>query len=126
MSKTKPVEAIIEAYSVGQRHFGENYVKELEEKARDPKILETCKEIKWHFIGHLQRNKINKIIKLPGLHMIQTIDSEKLAEAVNTSWKTSRMETEGKLRILLQVNTSGEPFFDDLHVLEFTENFIYR
>lgn len=50
VSKTKPVEAIIDAYDVGQRHFGENYVQELEEKASDPKILEHCKDIKWHFM----------------------------------------------------------------------------
>lgn len=108
MSKTKPAEAIIDAYNAGQRHFGENYVKELEEKATDQKILDNCKDIHWHFIGHLQRNKINKIIKLPGLHMIQTIDSEKIAEAVNNSWEKNRLETDGKLKVLIQVNTSGE------------------
>lgn len=108
VSKTKPVDMIIDAYNVGQRHFGENYVKELEEKASDPKILEHCKDIQWHFIGHLQRNKINKIIKLQGMHMIQTIDSEKLAEAVNTSWEKNRLETDGRLKVLIQVNTSGE------------------
>lgn len=83
-------------------------MQELVEKANDPKILENCKEIKWHFIGHLQRNKVNKIIKLPGLYMIQTIDNEKLAEAVNNSWQSNRKETEGKLKVLIQVNTSGE------------------
>lgn len=108
VSKTKPVEDIIDAYNVGQRHFGENYVKELEEKAVHPKILESCKDIKWHFIGHLQRNKINKIIKLPGLHMIQTIDSEKLAEAVNKAWEKNRLETDAKLKVFIQVNSSAE------------------
>lgn len=108
VGKTKPVEAIIEAYSVGQRHFAENYVQELVEKASDSKILENCKDIKWHFIGHLQRNKINKIIKLQGLHKIQTVDSEKLAEAVNNAWEKNRLETEGKLKVLIQVNSSGE------------------
>jgi PLP dependent protein len=108
VSKTKPVEAIIDAYSVGQRDFGENYVQEIVDKASDPKILENCKDIKWHFIGHLQRNKVNKIIKLPGLSMIQTIDSEKLAEAVNSSWEKNRLETDGKLKVLIQVNTSKE------------------
>lgn len=108
MSKTKPVETIIEAYNVGQRHFGENYVKELEEKANDPKILEQCKDIKWHFIGHLQRNKINKVIKLPGLYMVETIDSTKLAEAVNLSWEKTRSEADEKLRVMIQVNSSGE------------------
>lgn len=61
VSKTKPVESILEVYSTGQRHFGENYVQELHQKANDEKILEHCKDIKWHFIGHLQRNKIPKV-----------------------------------------------------------------
>lgn len=108
VSKLKPAETIIEAYNVGQRHFGENYVKELEEKANDPKILEHCKDIRWHFIGHLQRNKINKVLKLPGLYMVETIDSPKLAEAVNSSWEKTRFETDGKLRVMIQVNSSGE------------------
>lgn len=46
MSKTKPVEAILEAYDAGQRHFGENYVQELSEKATNSVILEKCKDIK--------------------------------------------------------------------------------
>lgn len=99
---------IIDAYNAGQRQFGENYVKELVEKASDPKILEQCKDIKWHFIGHLQRNKINHIIKLQGLHMIETIDSEKLAEAVNKAWEKTRLETDGPLKVLIQINTSAE------------------
>lgn len=61
VSKTKPVEMIIDAYSVGQRHFGENYVQELVEKSQHPDILAQCPDIKWHFIGHLQNNKINKV-----------------------------------------------------------------
>lgn len=108
VGKLKPVEAIIEAYSAGQRHFGENYVKELEEKATDPKILEHCKDIKWHFIGHLQGNKINKIIKVPNLHLVQTVDSEKLAESLNKAWQKNRLETEGKLKVLIQLNSSAE------------------
>jgi PLP dependent protein len=108
VSKTKPVEAILEAYSVGQRHFGENYIQELEEKSNDPKILENCKDIKWHFIGHLQTNKVKKMAKIPNIHMIQTIHSEKLADNLNKLWEKEKLETEGKLKVLIQVNTSGE------------------
>lgn len=68
VSKTMPVEKIVDAYSAGQRHFGENYVQELEEKGTNPVLLEQCKEIKWHFIGHLQRNKINKVV-LVSVHL---------------------------------------------------------
>lgn len=61
VSKTKPVELILSAYECGQRHFGENYVQELCEKAADSRIEQSCPDIKWHFIGHLQSNKINKV-----------------------------------------------------------------
>ncbi|ETN62531.1 proline synthetase associated protein [Anopheles darlingi] len=111
VSKTKPIELILDAYSVGQRHFGENYVQELVEKANDERILEQCKDIRWHFIGHLQSNKINKILNLPNLHMIQTVHSTKLAEGLNKAWeklKTEHPETQAKLNVLVQINTSGE------------------
>uniref|UniRef100_U5ET25 Pyridoxal phosphate homeostasis protein n=1 Tax=Corethrella appendiculata TaxID=1370023 RepID=U5ET25_9DIPT len=110
VSKTKPIELILDAYSVGQRDFGENYVKELVEKATNSQILEQCKDIRWHFIGHLQRNKINKIVNLPGLSMIQTVDSEKLADSLNTAWGKLKTGQPGKenLEILIQINTSDE------------------
>ncbi|XP_045475570.1 pyridoxal phosphate homeostasis protein [Harmonia axyridis] len=107
VSKTKPVESIIEAYEAGQRHFGENYVQELEEKAYNKQILEKCKEIKWHFIGHLQGNKVNKVVNVPNLYIIETVDSQKLARKLNNSC-TSSGEGNSKLRVFIQVNTSGE------------------
>lgn len=51
VSKLKPIEDIIEIYNAGHRHFGENYVKELEEKSKSEEIIKNCPEIKWHFIG---------------------------------------------------------------------------
>lgn len=108
VSKTKTVEDIIEAYSNGeQQHFGENYAKELAEKGTHKLLLDNCPNIKWHFIGNLQRNNVNKIIDLPGLYMIETVDSEKLAAAVDRSWG-SRGRPGEKLRVLVQVNTSHE------------------
>ncbi|KAI5645703.1 pyridoxal phosphate homeostasis protein [Phthorimaea operculella] len=107
VSKIKPVPLIVQAYEGGQRHFGENYVNELAEKAIDPQILDKCKEIKWHFIGHLQTNKINKLLGSPNLFMVETIDSEKLADSVNKQWTKIRKE-EKKLNVMVQVNTSGE------------------
>lgn len=53
---------IVDAYSVGQRHFGENYVKELFEKSTNELLHQQCSEIKWHFIGHVQSNQVNKVI----------------------------------------------------------------
>lgn len=107
VSKTKPKDVVIQAYEAGQRSFGENYVKEILEKGHDEEVLAKCPEIKWHFIGHLQSNKINKLITVPNLHIIETIDSLKLATAVNNAWVRSHPAGE-KLNIFLQVNTSGE------------------
>ncbi|XP_034487904.1 pyridoxal phosphate homeostasis protein [Drosophila innubila] len=108
VSKTKPAECIIEAYNAGQRHFGENYVQELVEKSQHPDILSKCPEIKWHLIGHLQSNKINKVLKLPNLHMIQTVDSEKLANSLDAAWSKVQPTPSEPLRVLVQINTSEE------------------
>ncbi|VVD03066.1 unnamed protein product [Leptidea sinapis] len=107
VSKIKPVPMIIEAYKAGQRHFGENYVNELSEKANDPQILDQCKEIKWHFIGHLQTNKINKLLQSPNLYIVETVDSEKLADNVNKQWEKFR-NSDSRLNVMVQVNTSAE------------------
>jgi PLP dependent protein len=76
VSKTKPIEAIQELYDLGQRDFGENYVQELVDKYEA-----LPKDIRWHFIGHLQTNKVKYIA--PFVHLIHGIDSEKLLIEVN-------------------------------------------
>lgn len=76
VSKTKPVSDIQEMYHLGQRDFGENYVQELVEKQA---LLPA--DIRWHFIGHLQSNKVKYII--PFVHLIQGIDSLSLLKEVN-------------------------------------------
>ena len=76
VSKTKPVEDILELYNLGQRDFGENYVQELLEKYQ-----QLPKDIRWHFIGHLQSNKAKLIA--PFVHLIQSVDSEKLLKEIN-------------------------------------------
>lgn len=76
VSKTKPNELIQEAYSSGQRIFGENKAQELKNKAE---VLP--KDIEWHFIGHLQRNKVKYIA--PYASLIHSIDSIKLLIEVN-------------------------------------------
>lgn len=105
VSKKKTVYDIIEAYNAGQRHFGENYVQELEEKANSEKILAQCPDIKWHFIGHLQSNKAKKVANLPNMYAIETVDSKKLAELLDNFMKTK----DSKLNVMIQVNTSLEP-----------------
>lgn len=70
VSKTKPVEMIIDAYSAGQRHFGENYVKELYEKSTNELIHAQCPDIRWHFIGHVQSSSVNKVTRnLLNIHL---------------------------------------------------------
>ncbi|KAH9643468.1 hypothetical protein HF086_017249 [Spodoptera exigua] len=107
VSKIKPASLIVEAYEHGQREFGENYVNELAEKASDPLVLEKCKDIKWHFIGHLQTNKINKLLGSPNLYMVETVHSEKLADNLNKQWPKFRKNDE-KLPVMVQINTSAE------------------
>jgi PLP dependent protein len=76
VSKTKPVEDIMEAYDAGQRLFGENNVQELAEKYEH-----LPKDIEWHLIGHLQTNKIKYIA--PFISMIESVDSIKLLTEIN-------------------------------------------
>ncbi|CAF0729099.1 unnamed protein product [Didymodactylos carnosus] len=91
VSKTKPIEAIVELYKCGQYTFGENYVQELEEKANNEQIKRECPDIRWHYIGHLQRNKCNRIVKIPNLECIQTIDSIQLADSLNNACKNVQL-----------------------------------
>ncbi len=104
VTKTKPVEMILCAHKQGQRHFGENYVQELVEKSQHPLMAQL--DICWHFIGHLQRNKCNNLVACPHLWAVETVDSERLASTLNASWE--RKGTDQKLRVFVQVNTSGE------------------
>ncbi|XP_054766315.2 pyridoxal phosphate homeostasis protein-like [Lytechinus pictus] len=106
VSKTKPVSMILEAYQTGQRNFGENYVQELVDKSHDATIREQCTDIRWHYIGHLQSNKVKKLLSSPNLYMVETVDSRKLASELEKHW--SKETDRGTLRVFVQVNTSGE------------------
>ncbi len=97
VSKTKPVEEILELYQLGQRDFGENYVQELEEKYE-----QLPKDIRWHFIGHLQSNKVKLIA--PFVFLIQSVDSEKLLKEINKQAK----KNERTIDCLLQVHIAKE------------------
>lgn len=101
VSKTKSAEKIREAIEQGCTIFGENYIKESEEKW--PDILKDSPEIKLHFIGHLQSNKAANAVKL--FDCIQTLDSEKLALALKKETTKQQKNTE----IFIQVNISEEP-----------------
>ncbi len=94
---TQDIEVLKRLYEDGQRAFGENRVQDMENKV---KALEDL-PIEWHFIGNLQKNKINKLLKLNPF-MIQSINSYELAEAINK-------RTDKPVRCLLEINSSKEP-----------------
>ncbi|AGA78483.1 YggS family pyridoxal phosphate-dependent enzyme [Echinicola vietnamensis] len=97
VSKTKPVSDIQEAYDAGIRHFGENKVQELTEK--QPQLPD---DIRWHMIGHLQRNKVKYIA--PFIHLIHGVDSFKLLKEINKqAQKADRV-----IACLLQVHIAKE------------------
>ena len=97
VSKTKPTEKISDLYVRGQRAFGENRVQELVEKQA---LLPN--DIEWHFIGHLQRNKVKYIA--PFVHLIHSIDSLKLLREVDKQGK----KLGRKIEILLQIHIATE------------------
>lgn len=97
VSKTKPMQDIEEAYGLGQRNFGENKVQEMAEKA-----AALPKDIKWHMIGHVQRNKIKYMADF--VHLIHGVDSLKtLKEIDKQGLKHNR-----KISVLLQVKIAQE------------------
>jgi pyridoxal phosphate enzyme (YggS family) len=97
VSKIRPVSEIMELYNLGQRDFGENYVQELVDKA-----AQLPKDINWHFIGHLQSNKVKYIA--PFVHLIHGVDSLNLLKEINKQGaKNGRI-----IDILLQVHIAQE------------------
>ena len=97
VSKTKPVNMLQEIYDHGCRHFGENKVQELVEKYE---VLP--KDIKWHMIGHLQRNKVKYIVDKAAL--IHSVDSFRLAEEISKEALKKQIEVD----ILIEVNVAEE------------------
>jgi pyridoxal phosphate enzyme (YggS family) len=97
VSKTKPIELIKNAYDCGQRDFGENKVQELVNKFE---ILP--KDIKWHMIGHLQRNKVKYIA--PFVYLIHSVDSVRLLNEINKQAKKNNKT----ISVLLQIDISDD------------------
>lgn len=97
VSKTKPVEDLKEAYACGVRYFGENKVQEIMDK-----YLQMPADVKWHMIGHLQRNKVKYIIDKAA--MIHSVDSLRLAETIQTEAAKHQVS----VPILLEVNVAEE------------------
>ena len=97
VSKTKPVEQLMEAYNSGQRIFGENKVQEL---CKKQEVMP--KDIEWHMIGHLQRNKVKYLV--PFVSLIHSVDSLRLAEEI--SKEASKIGR--TIPILIEVNIAKE------------------
>jgi PLP dependent protein len=97
VSKTKPPEDIRELYGLGQRDFGENYVQELTEKQ-----VELPQDIRWHFLGHLQSNKVKYIASF--VHLIHGVDSLKLLKEIDKQ----ALRSQRVIDCLLQVHIARE------------------
>ena len=97
VSKFHANEAIMQAYDCGERDFGESRVQELL-----PKYEELPKDIRWHFIGHLQTNKVKQIV--PFVHMIHSVDSLRLLETINREAE----KIQRRVKVLLEVHVAKE------------------
>ncbi len=97
VSKFHPVSMIREAYDAGQRRFGESRVQELLEK-----IPQLPEDIEWHFIGHLQTNKVKQLIGKTSL--IESVDSERLLDLIDSESRKAGVTT----RVLMQVHVAKE------------------
>ena len=107
VSKTYPIDAILEAYSFGQRIFGENKVQELV-----PKFEALPKDIQWHLIGHLQTNKVKFIA--PFVDLIHSVDSLKLLKEINKEG----LKNKRVIPVLLQIFIADEETKFGLNLLE--------
>ena len=104
VTKYSPIEDVILAYEAHQYDFGENRVADLKEKAEYFKKAELTK-VRWHFIGHLQSNKVRELLKVPNLYAIHSIDSISLLEELIKR----ENDFQGKeLKLFFQVKTSNE------------------
>ena len=112
VSKTKSTEKIKEIYYLGHRDFGENKVQELVKKHED-----LPKDINWHMIGKLQRNKVKYIA--PFIHLIHSVDSERLLNQINKEGdKNNRI-----INVLLQIKISNDPLKTGFEYSELVDMF---
>jgi len=109
VSKQKPADAVRAAYAAGQRDFGENYVQELVKKAE---ALKDLADVRWHMIGHLQRNKVRMLT--PHAAVVHSVDSERLAEELGKRanplppGRRAFDLGDDRLAVLVEVNVAGE------------------
>jgi pyridoxal phosphate enzyme (YggS family) len=114
VSKTKPVKLLMEAYDAGVRDFGENKVQEIQEK--QPQMPS---DVRWHMIGHLQRNKVKYIAEF--VHLIHGVDSFRLLREIEKQGK----KVNRKIPVLLQIHIAEEESkfgFDREELFEMLQN----
>lgn len=102
VSKFHPVDAILQAYDAGQRIFAENRPQELKSKVETLDQMGRGTDIQWHFIGHLQTNKLKMV--LPYVSLVQSVDTRKLFDAIN-SWAQANGRT---IPVLLEMHIASE------------------
>lgn len=102
VSKKHSIDEIKTLKQAGLNFFGENRVQELEEK--NEKLLSEGIELDWHFIGHLQRNKVKYLMRMENCRMIESIDSFRLAKEVNKRAKKNGR----KIPVLIEINIAGD------------------
>ncbi|WP_167341928.1 YggS family pyridoxal phosphate-dependent enzyme [Nonlabens sp. SY33080] len=111
VSKTKPISDLEQAYETGQRHFGENKVQEMTSKWEH-----LPKDIKWHMIGHVQRNKVKYMA--PYVHLIHSVDSPRLLKEINKQAKNNNRV----INCLFQIHIAQEENkfgFDEQELLDY-------
>jgi len=105
VSKTQPMQAVVEAYALGVRDFGENFMQELCDKAAI--ASQQNLQIQWHFLGHLQRNKINKFLAINPWPILHSLDREELMQAL-AQRVAAAPDAIAPLQVLVQVNIGRE------------------
>lgn len=115
VSKFHPVEALAEAYGAGQRVFGESRVQEL-----TVKVPQLPDDVRWHFIGHLQTNKVRRLIGL--VDMIESVDSERLLEIIDSESQRAGVVS----RVLMQLHVAAEETKFGFSPQELTDYFSRR
>lgn len=120
VSKSHPAEAVAEAYAAGQRVFGESRIQEL-----IPKAAALPADIRWHFIGHLQTNKVRQLVAARCVSLIESVDSERLLRLIDDESLRAGTVT----RVLLQAHVAAEETkfgFDPAELLAFFVDGRYR
>ncbi|MFT7056977.1 MAG: pyridoxal phosphate enzyme (YggS family) [Candidatus Endobugula sp.] len=118
VSKTKPNEDLLKAYAIGQRDFGENKVQDMTAKWEA-----LPKDIRWHMIGHLQRNKVKYIA--PYVHLIQGVDSERLLVEINKQAEKNERTIPCLLQVFIGKDETKFGFSED-ELLNFLNSEVFK